>query len=582
MASPQINHKDEFLYEHLSLIIQEFEEAALKSGTREGLLIVANSPLNTMDQILESSSKALSMNRTKRVARDSADTNSAKRTSSSSSASSSTGSSGSTSNTLFIKEENTDPVDSDGFLPAIPNVPSVTLNTEMINEKTSADLVGGEGSLVDLSAVEFDEDMKGLTGTDNLQDFLKECMGCDLRVTFDWQLKPIDLLGPIGDLIADINAALDSFETQMDPFAALQDLCDILNGTNWLCLPDLMAILMALKLLLKSYLSFQLSINLDWTVIIGPLLKIILDAIASLIQAIAGVLLGPLDCVIGALKSIAEMEKQIRQTVEAGVQVANRISDRAQQLGQAISPMQSVKLDENTKVDGDVLYKDVATVSGSPGSIGTKTVSVGGDKQTVVDLEAPTPPSLRTSTRDDDRSKPKWSEWSFPSGVALTDKVKLPDSIKDPRFNSAHWTTKIILAVQEAKQYILDLVRKILGSLNSLKGLVSGGLGIQLGNLGLLLFVKDMIALIMLIIKLLSSNKSIKDWCEHLEKHPEILEDALSTTHQKVAVSNADRSLILAQGPKVVGTIKTCAADTSGPQQQMLNQWIQDLKRGAP
>jgi hypothetical protein len=566
MANPQINHKDEFLYEHLTLIIQEFEETALKSGTREGLLIIANSPLQTMDQVLESSSKALVMNRTKKVNRDAT---SNRRTSSSS---------GDTSNQsgVFVVTENTEAVDSDGFLPTIPNLPSITLNTEKINESTSQSLIGGEESLIDLSAIEFDEDMKGLTGEGNLQDFLKDCIGCDFRVTFDWQLKPIDLLGPIADLVKDINLALDGFETQMDPFAALQDLCDILNNTNWLCLPDLMAILMALKLLLKSYLSFQLSINLDWTVIIGPLLKIILDAIASLIQAIAGVLLGPLDCVIGALKSIAEMEKQIRQVAGAAMQVSDRIVDRANQTATALNPNKSfergsdgsVKIDSDTEISGDVLYKDVAVVTGDKGAIAS-----------VTGLQTPALPSLKAGTRTGNTQKPQWSEWSFPSGVNLTDKVKLPDSIKDPRFSSAHWTTKIIIVIQEAKDYILNLVRKIIGSVNSLKGLVSGGLGIQLGNLGLLLFVKDMIALVILIIKLLSSNKNVKDWCEHLQKHPEILEDALD---QKVSISNTDRALVLAQGPKIVGTIKTCSADTSGPQQQMLNQWIADLKRGTP
>lgn len=557
--SPQINHKDDFLYEHLTLIIQEFEEAALASNKREGFLVVANSPLQAMDQVLESSSKALATNKTRQVKREKASGPTTKSKSTS------------VSNSLITVTENPDATG------LIPSPPSVTLNTDKVG--THSDLVGGPEAHIDLNSIEFDEDIKNLTGVGNLQDFLKECMGCDLRLTFDWQLKPIDLLGPIGDLIKDINLALDSFEKQLNPFSALEDLCDILNGVHWLCLPDLVAILMALKLLLKSYLSFQLKISLDWTVIIGPLLKIILDAIASLIQAIAGILLGPLDCVIGALKSVAEMEKQLGQVANAGKDVLDRLGTRANQLADVASGSKMTP-DPDVEFDTSILYKDVANQPQSSGSIGLQDVTIEGKKTKVLDLTAPTPPSLKTSIRADGKA-PTWSEWSFPSGIQLTDKVKLPDSIKDPRFDFAHWTTKLILAVQEAKQYILDLVRKILGSLDSLKGLVSGGLSVQLGNLGLLLFVKDMIALVLLVIKLLSSNKNIKDWCQHLEQHPEILEEALGTTHQKVSVSTADRSLILAQGPKVVGTIRTCAAETSGPQQQMLNQWIADLKRGS-
>lgn len=547
MSSPQINYEDEFLFEHLSLIVQEFEEAAIKSNTRAGFMVAANSPIMAMDAVLQSASTALSMNRTKAVVRSDKTV---------------TASAG-------ITVTNPQKVDQDGFLPSVPTVPSVIVDAAL-----KADLVGGEGSIIDVASVTFDEDMQGLTGDKNLRDMLKDCLACDLRLTFDWQLKPIDLLGPISDLIKDINLSLNNFEQHMDPFGSLRDLCDILNGVHWLCIPDLMTILMSLKLLLKKYLSFQLQINLDWTVIIGPLLKLILDAIGSLIQAIAGVLLGPLDCVLGALKSIAEMQKQLQQTVEAAEAVVDRIGTRASQAKQLVDPKEDLQLDEDTTFDTSELYKDGAVNPAIPGSSELQDVRVNGHKEKVLSLTAPTPPSLQVDQREDGKP-PKWSEWSFPSGVALNNQVKLPDSLKDPRFNFAHWTTKIILAIQEAKNYILDLVRKVIGSLNSLKGLVSGGLGIQLGNLGLLLFLKDMIALVILIIKLLSGRKP-KDWCSELEQHPEILEEALGN----VQVTSGDKTLILAQGPKIVGTIKTCAAETSGPQQQMLNQWITELKRG--
>lgn len=553
MSSPQINHKDKFLYEHLSLIIQEFEEAAIKSNTRAGFMVAANSPMHAMDAVLESSSKALLMNRTKAV--EHAPVSKEK----------------SVTSSAGITVSNPTQKDSDGFLPSVPTVPSVTIDAAL-----NAELLGGEGSIVDLTTVTFDEDMQNLTGGKNLHEMLKDCLACDLRVTFDWQLKPIDLLGPIGELVKDINLSLDNFEQHMDPFGSLKNLCEILNGIHWLCIPDLMTILMSLKLLLKKYLSFQLEINLDWTVIIGPLLKLILDAIGSLIQAIAGVLLGPLDCVLGALKSIAAMEKQLQSTVEAAEAVANRVATRAGQVSDAVNPNEEMELDEDTTFETNTLFKDVKTIPGSKGGASTSTVKVDGVDTKVLDLTAPTPPSLKAKQRRGDQEQAKWTEWSFPSGVELNNNVKLPDSLKDPRFNFAHWTTKVILAIQEAKNYILELVRKIIGSLNSLKGLVSGGLSLQLGNLGLLLFLKDMIALVILIIKLLQGRKP-KDWCTELEQHPEILQEALGN----IQVTSENKTLILAQGPKILGTIKTCAAETSGPQQQMLNQWITELKRGS-
>ena len=562
MSKLAINTDDPQLYEHLTLIIQEFEEAALQSGKRDGILISANSSLGAMDQVLESSSKALSMNRSKKAA----DTKEA--TSNTSQSTTALG------GTLTVTPTETQ--SQDDFIPPIPSPPSVTLSVTGFTQN----IVDGPGSLVDLSDVEFDEDMQDLTGTGNLQDFLKDCIGCDARLKFDWQLKPIDLMGPISDFVKEINLALDGFEKQMNPFAAAEKLCDILNNTHWLCLPDLMAILMALKLLLKSYLSFQLKINLDWTVVLGPLLKMILDAIASLVQAIAGTLIGPLDCVLGALKSIAEIEKGIAGVLNTGAAVAQRIGERVNQATDLVTG-KKVVLNQDTQLEADLLYKDVSTVKGSPGSATVQTFTDAGKTGTFINLEAPTPPSIDVNVRTADQERDPNAEWSFPSGARLNEKVRLPDSLKDPRFNLSHWTTKLILVIQEAKEYILDLVRKIIGSLNSLKGLVSGGLSVQLGNLGLILFVKDMIALVLLIIRLLSSHKGVKDWCTFLEQHPEILEEAMAKTHGKVNVTKSDRALILSQGPQIVGTIQTCAANTNGAQQQLLSQWISELQRGS-
>lgn len=546
MSSPEINWDDDLLYEHLTMVIQEFEEAAINSQTREGLLVIANSPLNTMDSVLESASKALTLNKVKQVVKSGSPVEQAR------------SSTGTTQQGLFTVTEN---ASVEGRL---TEPPFVTMNSP-----SPVDIVGGEGSIVDLTTIEFDEDMQGLTGEGNLKDYLKDCLGCDLRITFDWQLKPIDLLGPIGDLVKDINLSMDSFERQMDPFSALGDLCNILNNINWLCLPDLIAILMSFKLLLKSYLSFQLKINLDWTVIIGPLLKLILDAIASLIQAIAGVLLGPLDCVIGALKTIAEMEKALRSTVGA----VSAVIGSSQVPG---APQGTTSPNLKPDITVDTIWKDVHVVKDEKlPRVDEKDEAI--DKR-VSELVLPV---LNVKSRKGDQKPAEVTEWSFPSGIEINSKIKLPDSLKDPRFSGSHWTSKMILVVQEAKNYILSLVQKILGSLNSLKGLVSGGLGIQLGNLGLLLFVKDMISLVIIIIRLLSGNRGEKDWCSRLERHPELLEEALARTHGKIDVSQGDRALVLAQGPKVVGTIRTCGTDEPGPQQQMLDQWIKDLKKGA-
>lgn len=557
----EINKRDKFLYEHLTLIINEFEDAALNSTDRDALLVLASGPLTAMDAILESSSKALSLSlNTKKSANTE----------------STTTKTGSNSQEIFVVTENPQSGDSDGFLNLnIPTLPSVTLNTEAFNEFASVDILGSENALVDLSAVEFDDDLKSLTGVDNLHDYLKDCVGCDARISFAWQLQPIDLLGSVSQLIKAINLSLDRFEKQMNPFAVFENLCDVLNGINWLCLPDLIAILASLKLLLRSYLTAQVQLNIDWTVLIAPLLKTILDAIGSLLQAIAGTLVGPLDCVAGALKSIAELQKQLGGTVAAGVALGQRVAERGKQ-AKDIASGNSVTYQKTDDINANILYKDVAVVPGDVKANGLVDVKMTNSRNgSTIDMSVPDLVSLDVRTRTGQESQAKWSEWSFPSGVQLDANIKLPEALNDPRFDFAHWTTKLILVINEAKQYIMELVRKIIGSLNSIEGLVTGGLSVQLGNLGLILFIKDMISLIVIITRLLQENRNINDWCSFLKEHPEVLEDMLTNT--KIDVS--DNTLILSQGPRVVGSIKTCLSDTSSDQKNILNQWIKDLGR---
>lgn len=520
----KINYEDKFLYEHLTFIINEFEEAALRSETREGILLVAHTPLMVMDSILANMSKTLSPVKTKTKTTTSQAVSNPSQTRKK-------------GDSLIVTKENPVTSSSDGFLGAeVPLLDSVLLDTDTISDNLSIDLVGDD-AVIDLHRVTFDKDIQALTGTTNLQDYLKDCLGCDARVSFEWQLQPIDLLAPTNKLLKSINLALDSFEENMEPFNGFGDLCNLLNGTKWLCIPDLVTLLMGVKLLFKSYLSTQFKLNLDWTVLIGPLLKVIVNAVSSLLQAVSGVMLGPIDCLSSALKSVATIEKQLSDIGNIGTAVARDTASKVKD-----------------SVDFNILYKDVGL---TPDAI----------------------PRLKTQTRNSDDVKASYSQWSFPSGVSISSKETLNASLQDPRFGNAHWTSKLIVVVNEVRNYLLDLINKVLGSLNSLEGLVTGGLTLQLGNLGALLFLKDMITLIITITKLLKDNPKVQDWCSYLEQHPEILEDALSISGNRVNINSQNRTLILTQGPQIVGTIATCLNERKDtPEALLLNQWIKNLQ----
>lgn len=538
-----VNYGDELLYEHLSLIVDEFEKAALRSGTRKGTLVTAQGPLGAMDMVLASSSKALSMNRTADATRAGPPANNP-------GSNSKGGAPASAHNSLDLVA---------GANPAAKGPSFEAGATGSIGfDADFNEILGGEG----------DPSKNG----DTLGDWLSDCLGCDLRINFDWQLQPIDLLGPVASLLADINAALDKFDGFIDPFGYLKDLCNLLNGLNILCIPDLMVILASLKMLLKGYMTFQLNLKIDWTLLLGPLLKLILDGIVTLLQQIAGILVAPLDCAIGALLTISDLQDELQATAALAAAVANRIGDRTEAAAGAAGNILGIENDLDTNLEGNEFdisprYKDVNVnsteladgVSIPSISTSTRTQEVGGD----------------TGLRNTANPAP---DATFVQGFQITDRTTLPEALKNPQFSEANPFKKLAVTVTEAKNYIMSLVRKIVLALRSLEGLVSGSMSLSLGNLGLILFVKDMINLIILLISLLSEHKGVGDWCEFLEQNPEFIERRLRDASGVRAVAS-DRSINLVRGPEIVGEIKTCFNERSSTQSTLLNQWISDLKR---
>lgn len=560
---PPINYDDPHLYEHLSLIIDEFEKAALRSEQRQAMMATAQSPLSAMDQILASSDRALNMNRTanaKTSSGDSADTSDQWKTPG------------------FRLEGSglDDSGNSDGEAPAVESHNDLrwissgeTKRSEATEEgeipeiPQSSFTVGAEGS-VGFDA-DFNELMNGDPNGAQLGDWIKDCFGCDLRVSFDWQLQPIDLLSPLAGLLQDINIALDQFDYFFDENKLMEQLCDLLNGLNFLCIPDLLAILMALKMLLKSYLTFQLSIKVDWTLLLGPLLKLILDAIVTLLQQIAGIIVAPLDCAYAALMSIANLQDTLAETAAMAVAVGARVTDRASVIGSVVSGNGFPGF-EDTEIEADARLKDVSTTH--------KTVQ--GNQDDGGELPDIQIPALDVSSRDADKEAAEGAAFSLPTGFEINADTKLPTALKDPQFLQSNPFKKLALSVKEARDYIMDLVRKVILALRSLESLVSGSLSLSLGNLGLILFVRDMIRLIMIVIQLFKGRK-VDDWCEYLSNNPEVMDGVIAGA--KGSYDAEREKIVLTRGPEVVAEINTCATGRTDAQSALMQKWVKDLKR---
>ena len=518
MDGLQINYNDKMLYEHLGLIIDEYERAAIGKATRNGFLATAHGPLAGMDNILHSAENVL------KTSRDP------------------------------DEEERVPPLPGEDTASNSQSI--VSVNGEVTVERTGDNLA----DVNVLAGIELDADITDALGDElggKVGEWLAECLNCDGRINFAWQLQPTNLLGPIEALLDDIELALGAFSEQINPFGLIGEFCHLMNGINFICIPDLVSMLMGLKLLLRKYMSFALDIRIDWTAVLGPIIKVILDGISGLMNMVTNVVGAPLECALGAVRTVHDLQYQAGQTVNAVRQLGERINDRGQQVVNTVGSI----------LDGDPSFEPIdnerADAYFNWRLITTQTPDGGTPYLTARDSRT------RPQQNDPDR------QFDYPTGFRVFDDTRLPDALRDPTFLGADWTAKLTVAIQDAYNWIRELTSKLQRSISSVQELTAGGLSIQVGNLGLLVFVYDMISLIVNAIRLRRTNPNVSDWCQLIQDNPESVRPLLErSTSRQISLLTEDTDIALYSGPERIGVIPTCV-DTRDP---MIMRWINELK----
>ena len=500
-----VNVEDPLAYELLSMLIDAFEKSAMDSGKREAFLVLAQGPLMGMETALDGSEKVLTKVQTSRQ--------------------------------------------------------------EMTDEEGNGKKPSPK-SIIEKSHIEFDEDLTELFGGEDnpTANYLEECFGCDLRLSFDWQLKPLALMGPIDAFLDTINDALDIFKERLDPFNILKEICFLLNHLKTLCPADLIMILLSLKMLLKKYLLQLFSIKFDWTVLLGPLLKFIVDSLTSLLEQIAQVILAPIDCVLTGLKSANALLNSLNDFLGTAKGFGETVGSGA---AKAFADPKGAFGDAVKNVDGDTTFRDHQWIGAEDGK----------DKNGVPDLG-------RLQARDSKGKDGQQPGASLFTGFELKNDMTLGDALSDPLFANATFLEKLIIPVQEARNWIRELFDNLIQALRSLNGLVGAGLKLNLDFMGILIFISDMVGLVMMIIRLLKSNLNIKDWCKHLEENPEMMQqilrgrfgEDLSVESLGSGTTQDTSGLLVRMGPDIVGKIETCSGARSQNDAQIISRWVEDLK----
>jgi hypothetical protein len=158
-------------------------------------------------------------------------------------------------------------------------------------------------------------------------DTLEDCYNCNLRADFKWQLKPLNLMNELNKLIDQLHGTIDDILTSLEPFDFLKGICDFKGKFNFVCAADWMALLMAWDGLLSSYFGQLVRLSLNWTFIIGPFIKWIIDSAGVMIDVVRRALSAPLDCLANFLKQAILLKNKAIDSYDSTVAFAETLPE---------------------------------------------------------------------------------------------------------------------------------------------------------------------------------------------------------------------------------------------------------------
>jgi hypothetical protein len=397
---------------------------------------------------------------------------------------------------------------------------------------------------------------------EDIQKSASECFDCNLKAEFDFQIKPINLLSELMPLINQIGAMLDNVINELKPFDLMANLCNMSKNVRLFCLPDLLSILVTLEGLIQRYIGEAFKLVLNWTFIIGPLIKGIVDIAATLMEQIRRLLVAPLDCAAGVIGTILNFEESVKDKFSNMEAFAASFVDynyetksNALSRNMKFSPspesnnVRNAKTNKKKKSDSNAEYN---LTYGWEFSINDTLASSYQKKKEQIKARQRLKKrnkaieKLNKDPRKAQSILEQAEENISPEIMSLGDIDKKSvtqaeiDAIEEEFGRLAEQENQgmlknLLFAINEGKAWINNLHANLLLSLKTLNALVANNLEVSLKLGGWVLMIFDMIKVIQLIVYFFKSG-NFKSICDIMDNDPERLKDILERDFKWAAV----------------------------------------------
>lgn len=189
---------------------------------------------------------------------------------------------------------------------------------------------------------------------------IDRCFECKLDFDSDIVFPEINYILDFRNLLNETKRLLEYIRTQMDPTVIVSNVCHFLKmfGENALCPSGLIGIQYLLPTLFAKYSRDALSINLDFTVILGGLVKNITGNFSTVITGIKLSLLPYIDCLINVFVNfrnyyvtiIKSGEKIFNESVNLGINKPTELFLKTTDMfGSVFAPKTKKQLEEIQK-----------------------------------------------------------------------------------------------------------------------------------------------------------------------------------------------------------------------------------------
>lgn len=141
---------------------------------------------------------------------------------------------------------------------------------------------------------------------------LAECIPCSLRLVGPQDIEiGLQFKNLWKEFQERIKKLIQQIKDLLNNNGVLDDLCNLLNFLDFQCVPDLAGLVALLMALIQKYSDLSISLDGMFNAFIGNFFSPILGGLSEILDRYIQMIIGPVDCIIGALdKQLVKLDVQ--------------------------------------------------------------------------------------------------------------------------------------------------------------------------------------------------------------------------------------------------------------------------------